>query len=66
MLFGMVDFVRFELLPLIPEDAIEVYHERLYYEHYLVKMGEEGRLRIADFIKNEKTNVHSMDAKHRA
>jgi hypothetical protein len=32
-----IEIVRFEFLPLIPEDVIEVYHEPLYYEHYLVK-----------------------------
>jgi hypothetical protein len=40
MLFLAVDFVRAELLPpapMVDEDAIEVYHEPLYYEHYLVK-----------------------------
>jgi hypothetical protein len=45
MIFLAVDFVRFELLPptpLVDEDAIEVYHEPLYYEHFLVKIVEPG------------------------
>jgi hypothetical protein len=44
MIFVAVDFVKAELLPptpLVDEDAIEVYHEPLYYEHYLVKIVEE-------------------------
>ena len=44
MLFLGVEIVRFELLPpalLVDGDAIEVYHEPLYYEHYLVKKVEE-------------------------
>ena len=39
MIFWGVDWVGAELLPptpLVDEDAIEVYHEPLYYEHYLV------------------------------
>jgi hypothetical protein len=45
MIFLAVDFVRAELLPPPPlgdEDAIEVYHEPLYYEHYLVKKVAES------------------------
>ena len=40
ILFLVVEIVRFELLPpapLVDEDAIEVYHEPLYCEHYLAK-----------------------------
>jgi hypothetical protein len=45
MLFVAIDIVRLELLPptpLVDEDAIEVYHEPLYYEHFLVEIMEEG------------------------
>ena len=51
MIFLGVELVRAELLstaPLVDEDAIEVYHEPLYYDHFLVKKVEEGRLKIAD------------------
>jgi hypothetical protein len=40
MIFLAVDFVRAELLdptPLEDENAIEIYHEPLYYDHFLVK-----------------------------
>ena len=46
MMFGAFAFVQVDLLPLIPlldEDTIEVYHEPLYYEHYLVKEMEARR-----------------------
>jgi len=69
MMLGVFAFVQVDLLPLIPlidEDAIKVYHEPLYYDHFLVKKVEEGRLKIADFIKNEKSDVHRMEAKRRA
>ena len=39
MMLGAFAFVQVDLLPLIPlvdKDAVEVYHEPLYYEHYLV------------------------------
>ena len=45
MIFLAVDFVRAELLaftPLEHEHAIEVYHEPLYYNHFLVKKVEPG------------------------
>ena len=51
MIFLTVDFVRAELLaftPLEDEEAIEVYHEPLYYDHFLVKKVDERKLRISD------------------
>ena len=45
MIFLAVDFVRAELLVptyLKEENAIEVYHEPLYYDHFLVKIVEPG------------------------
>jgi hypothetical protein len=53
MIFLAVDFVRAELLAPIStslkeEDAIEVYHEPLYLDHFLVKKMEERRLRISN------------------
>ena len=45
MIFLAVDFVRAELLAPIPledEEAIEVYHEPLYYYHFLVRKVEPG------------------------
>ena len=51
MTFLGVDWVRAELVlptpvvyeePLVDEDAIEVYHEPLYYEHFLVKKVESA------------------------
>ena len=47
MIFFGVDWVRADLAPLLPlsdQDAIEVYHEPLYYDHFLVKKMEERRL----------------------
>ena len=49
LMLGAYAFVQVDLLPLLPladEDAIEVYHEPLYYEHFLVKKVEEVRLQI--------------------
>ena len=51
MIFLSVDFVKAELLaftPLKDEDAIEVYHEPLYLDHFLVKKVDERRLRTSD------------------
>ena len=45
MIFLGVELVRAELIPptlLEDEDAIEVYHEPLYYEHFLVKKVESA------------------------
>ena len=45
LMLGAFAFVQVELLPLIPlvdEEAIEVYHEPLYYEHFFVKIVEPG------------------------
>ena len=51
MVFWGVGWVRAELLPLTPlvdEDAIEIYHEPLYYEHNLVKKVKEKRFGIVE------------------
>jgi len=52
MIFLGVDWVRAELAPPAPssdQDAIEVYHEPLYYDHFLVRKMEERRLRFSDY-----------------
>lgn len=45
IIFLGVDWVRAELAPPVPvsdQEAIEVYHEPLYYDHFLVKTVEPG------------------------
>ena len=49
MIFLAVDFVKAELLAptiLREEDAIEVYHEPLYLDHFLVKKVEPKSISI--------------------
>lgn len=51
MIFFAVDFVRAELLdptPIEDENAVEIYHEPLYYDHFLVIKVDERKLWIPD------------------
>ena len=51
MILTGVDWVRAELAPhasVSDQDAIEIYHEPLYYDHFLVMKVDERRLRISD------------------
>ena len=68
MIFLGVELVRAELIspaPLVDEDAIEVYHEPLYYEHYLVKHVEEGRLRMGEGIGHPSTSSGQVEHRER-
>jgi hypothetical protein len=51
IIFSGVEFLMTDLSPLLhlsDEGAIEVYHEPLYLDHFLVKKIEERRLKFSD------------------